>query len=159
MAAKVLERPLWTCPKCGALLVTRNMWHACGDYSVERFLAGKGPLARALFARFEDLVRACGPVTVAPAKTRVAFMVRVRFAGVSRVSEQGMTCSFELRGRLESPRIQRVEQIEKWFVHTLRFRSPDELDEEVLGWLREAYQVGEQRYLSSQPLRDDPTTS
>jgi hypothetical protein len=121
------------------------MWHACGDYSVERFLDGKGPRARALFARFAALVRRCGPVTVAPAKTRIAFMVRVRFASVSRVSERGMTCAFGLRRRLENPRIARVEQIEKWFVHTLRVASPDELDDEVLEWLREAYAVGEQR--------------
>jgi hypothetical protein len=73
------EAPLWTCPRCGAKLVGRNMAHACGDYSIERFLDGKGERARAMFARFVELVESCGPVIAAPAKTRVAFMVRVRF--------------------------------------------------------------------------------
>jgi hypothetical protein len=36
-----LEPLLWTCPKCGRRFVSRNLWHACGDYSVEGFLQGK----------------------------------------------------------------------------------------------------------------------
>jgi hypothetical protein len=81
------DRPLWTCPRCGARLVGRNMSHACGDYSVEKFLAGKGARARAMYERFAELVSSCGPLTLAPAKTRVAFMVRMRFCAVERVSE------------------------------------------------------------------------
>ena len=37
------DKPLWACPKCSRKFVTRNMWHACGPYSVETFLEGKGP--------------------------------------------------------------------------------------------------------------------
>src|SRR5512132_4594183 len=77
---------LWTCPKCGRRFVGKNMWHACGNYSVEGFLEGKGARARELFEGFERLIAACGPYEVAPAKTRVAFMGRVRFAGVHHVA-------------------------------------------------------------------------
>ena len=49
-----------------------NMWHACGNYSVEGFLDGKGARARELFEGFERLIAACGPYEVAPAKTRLA---------------------------------------------------------------------------------------
>jgi hypothetical protein len=69
---------LWTCPKRGRRFVSRNMWHACGDHSVEKFLEGKGEWARELFDPFESLIAACGPYEVAPAKRRVAFMGRVR---------------------------------------------------------------------------------
>lgn len=24
------ERPLWTCPECGAKFVMKNLWHSCG---------------------------------------------------------------------------------------------------------------------------------
>lgn len=79
---------LWTCPKCGRKFVGRNMWHACGDYSVEGFLEEKGDRAPELFDGFEQLIAACGPYEVAPAKTRVAFMARVRFAGVNAISDR-----------------------------------------------------------------------
>lgn len=76
---------LWTCPHCGAKLIAKNLSHACGAYSVEKFLEGKTTLGRKLFARFAALVAKCGPCEVAPAKTRVAFMGKVRFAIVNRV--------------------------------------------------------------------------
>jgi hypothetical protein len=144
------ERELWTCPKCGRRFVSRNIWHACGDYSVERFLEGKGLRARELFDRFEALVAACGPYEVAPAKTRVAFMGRVRFASVTTVSDRGMTIAFGLPRALSDPRIRKVERIgPTWYVHTMRVTSPGELDHEILEWLRESYhQMGMQERLA-----------
>jgi len=117
---------------------------------MRKFLEGKGPRARRLYRKFYALVRRCGPVSVAPTKTRVAFMVRVRFAGVNRISNRGMTASFALPRRLDSPRIQRVEHpVRRWYVHYFRVSSPEELDDEALEWLRESYRMGEQRHLES----------
>jgi hypothetical protein len=122
------------------------MWHACGPYTIEKFLEGKGPRARELFDGFAALIRKCGPVTTAPAKTRIAFMVRVRFAGVSNISERGMTIGFALRRPLKHPRIQKVTMYNpRWYGHYVRIKSLEELDDELLGWLCEAYKVGEQK--------------
>jgi hypothetical protein len=33
----------------------------------------------------------------------------------------------------------------RWYGHQMRIKSPDELDDELLGWLCEAYKVGEQK--------------
>jgi hypothetical protein len=144
------DHDLWTCPRCGRRFVTRNMWHACGDYSVEGFLEGKGARARELFERFESLIAACGPYEVAPAKTRVAFMGRVRFAGVSAISDRGMTIAFALPRPMNHRRIRKVEEIVPgWYGHWMRISSPDELDDELRGWLRESYyQMGMQERLS-----------
>ena len=122
------------------------MSHACGDYSVEGFLRDKGDEARALFERFEELVAECGPYEVAPAKTRVAFMVRMRFASVNAVSARGLRAHVVLRRRLEHPRFTKIDEVGKrTFVHHFRASEPDELDDDVRGWLRESYRVGEQR--------------
>jgi hypothetical protein len=141
------DRPVWTCPRCGAQLVGRNMSHACGDYSVEKFLAGKGARARAMYERFAELVSSCGPLTLAPAKTRVAFMVRVRFCAVERVSERSLRAEFGLPYALDSPRIAKIQElIRGWHVHWLTVTAPEELDEEVRGWLCASYRwMGEQR--------------
>jgi hypothetical protein len=126
------------------------MWHACGDYSVEAFLAGKGERARELYDAFERLIAACGPYEVAPAKTRVAFMGRVRFAGVSAISERGMTIAFGMPHRLKSGRIRKVERYGKdWYGHYMRITSPEEMDDELQDWLWEAYhQMGMQERLN-----------
>lgn len=90
-------RPLWTCPKCGAKFVTKNLWHSCGRATLDDWKAHMGPKERKLYDRFEKMIAECGEYYVAPAKTRIAFMGRVRFAGITRLSEQGMTCSFSAK--------------------------------------------------------------
>jgi hypothetical protein len=33
---------VWICPKCGARLVGRNLWHSCGQFTLEDLFAGTG---------------------------------------------------------------------------------------------------------------------
>ncbi len=136
------DTPLWTCPKCGRKFVIKNIWHSCSPYTVETFLEGKGPHARALFEKFEAMIAQCGPYEVSPAKTRVAFMERVRFGGVSAISAKGMTIGFALPYSLDNPRIKRIQQpVPTWFVHFLRITSLDQLDDELQEWFTESYRL------------------
>ena len=143
------DTPLWVCPKCGRKFVIKNIWHSCGSYTVDAFLEGNGPYVRDLFEKFESMIAACGPYEVSPAKTRVGFMGRVRFAGVSRISRKGMTIGFALPYPLTSGRIQRMENpIPSWHAHYMRITSPEQLDDELQGWLRESYHLmGQQERL------------
>ena len=129
----------WTCPRCGAKLVAKNLSHSCGDHSIERFLEGKSERGRDLFERFAVLIARCGPFDVAPAKTRVAFMAEVRFASVNRIGEDTIDVHFVLPRAIASPRFRRVEQVGKLFVHHLRISHPRELDRQLAGWLRRSY--------------------
>jgi hypothetical protein len=45
-----------------------------------------GTRGRRVYNRFERLIANCGDYHVAPAKTRIAFLARVRFASVTRVT-------------------------------------------------------------------------
>ncbi len=38
-------RPLWTCPRCGLKLVTRNLWHSCGQATLDDWKGKMGPSA------------------------------------------------------------------------------------------------------------------
>lgn len=58
-------------------------------------------------------------------------MMRVRFAGLTSVSERGMSFHFWLKSRIQSPRFSRVEHIG---VYRLRVTSLDDLDDEVQRW-------------------------
>lgn len=101
-----------------------------------------GPEARRLFERFEQMIARCGPYHVGPAKTRIAFLGRVRFAGVNALSESGMTCSFALPAPLTSPRFARVwEIVPGWWGHRLRITHVDQLDRELQQWLRRSYRL------------------
>lgn len=147
-SADVTSRDLWTCPQCSRQFVTQNMPHSCGPYSVEQFLTGKSQHAIMLYQRFAALVQTCGPLRVAPAKTRIGFQVRMIFAAVNKLSDRGLDAHVVLARRLDSPRFRRIESLApNSHVHHFRIASLDELDEEVAGWLQEAYRVGAQEHL------------
>ena len=114
---------------------------------------GLGPSGMALYRRFEALIRACGEFHVAPAKTRIAFLGQVRFAAITRLSDEEMVCTVALPHGLDSPRFARVEEVVSgWFVHPLVVTIPDELDAEVQGWIRESYRLmGKRERLGTRP--------
>ena len=149
--SSITSRPLWTCPKCSRQFVNANMPHSCGRYSVAKFLASKSAHAVALFEGFSALVHECGPVQVAPAKTRIGFQVRMIFAAVNKLSDQALEAHVVLTRRLQAPRFTRIETMtSRCYVHHFRVESLSELDDEVRSWLTEAYQVGTQKHLARQ---------
>lgn len=77
------EKPLWECPKCGAKLVARNMWHSCGVYTIDDLVRKCGANAREAFAALSEAVTAAAKdAVVVPQKTRAAFQLRTRFISV-----------------------------------------------------------------------------
>ncbi|MFN0138766.1 MAG: DUF5655 domain-containing protein [Pyrinomonadaceae bacterium] len=144
----MIDQPLWNCAKCGRPFVKPNHPHSCGKYSVELFLSGKPPEAIELFQRFREMVEACGPVTIAPAKTRIGFQARMIFAAVNRLSRNGMKCHLIFARRIEHPRFTKIDKLgPRSFVNHFEIRSVEELDAEVADWLEEAYKVGRQEHL------------
>lgn len=140
---------LWKCPICERPFANINQSHFCSRYSLREHLAGKTPHAVKLFREFTKLVKRCGRVRVIAEKTRIAFQVRMSFAAVS-LRRDRIVGHVVLARRLESPRFTKVETISpRNHVHSFRFTSLAEMDDEVLNWLREAYRVGQQKHLQT----------
>jgi hypothetical protein len=118
------------------------MPHSCGLATLDDWKARMGPKGRELYDRFEALIAACGEYYVAPAKTRIAFLGHVRFASITKVTEDEMICGFAMPRPLSSARFVRVEEaVPGWFVHRLRITRPGELDAEVQRWIRQSYRL------------------
>jgi hypothetical protein len=140
-------RPLWSCPKCGRSFVSRSIYHACGQWTLDDSFAGRPPQIRELFEAVHAVISGFGPVTLVPYRDRVAFMERVRFAGVVP-RNRWLEVKFWLPRRIESPRLGKVESLSPYtHIHALRIAALDEIDDELTGWLREAYAVGRQEHL------------
>jgi hypothetical protein len=123
-------------------LLTRNLWHSCGRATLADWKARMGPRAAEFYARFEAMIGRCGDYSISPAKTRIAFLGRVRFAGITRLNEDGMVCSFALPAPLKSRRFMKVEEIVPgWWVHRVHITDVAELDDELQSWLRESYRL------------------
>jgi hypothetical protein len=141
--------PLWQCPKCGERFVTRNLWHSCGRFDLRELFAGSEAHMAPLFDLFTKLVRACGPVALIPQKTRAVFQVRIRFAAIYP-RRSYLLCGLLLGRKLAHPRFVKVETYTpRCLGHYLRLAGEGDLDTELSDWVREAYEVGEQRHLDA----------
>jgi hypothetical protein len=123
---------------------------------LETHFDGKPPGIRAIFDAVLEAVRRCGPVTVLPEKTRIAFQVRMSFAQVTPRS-RWVDGHVVLARRMEHPRFRRIDTIStRNHVHHFRLLSLSDVDKEFAAWLAEAYAVGQQRHLKTEARRRTP---
>jgi hypothetical protein len=133
------QPPLWVCPKCGARLITRNLWHSCGRFTLEALFDNAQPGVLGLARNYVRMLRSLGDVQVVPQKTRLVCVARVRFAGLSP-RKPGFLVAFALRRRLSSKRIVRtVDYGPRWQGHFVEVKSDGDLDDELRDWLQEAH--------------------
>jgi hypothetical protein len=133
------ERRLWICPECGARLVSRNLWHSCGTFTLEALFDNARPGVLELAREYVAMLAALGDVQVLPQKSRLVCVARVRFAGLIP-RKTGFVAAFALQRRLGSPRVLKVEDYgPRWQIHHVRVTSTDDLDDELRTWLEESY--------------------
>jgi len=114
--------------------------------TVDEFFAGH-EVSQRLFEAVRDAVERVGPVEVRVSKSQVAFRHRLGFASVwmpdtyLRPGDVPLVLTIGLRRRDASPRWKQVVEPAPWrFTHHLELRAVDEVDDEVSGWLREAWE-------------------
>jgi hypothetical protein len=139
--AAVTPRGLWHCPKCGARLVSRNLWHSCGRFSLEDLFSGSAPGVLAAARKYVRLLESLGDVQVLPQKTRLVAVARVRFAGLYPRKDH-FVAAFALHRWLANPRIvKKVDYGPRWRGHHVRIASAADLDDELRAWLQESHDV------------------
>ena len=136
------DRPLWTCPKCRHRFVTRNLSHSCVRVRLANHFTGKDPAVRRTFNAWRALARDCGPVTVYAQKSRIVFMVRVRFAG-AMTHRTWLEGTLWLKRRVSHPRMHRLLDYGSlgYGLH-LKLTSPADIDSTLAKFMREAYRIG-----------------
>lgn len=105
------------------------------------------PSALALYQRFEEnVLAALGLVHIKTGKTQISFSNRHMFACVLRLQKKKdlpaeyIVVTFGLGRRESSPRIEAaVEPYPNRWTHHLLIQTPQEMNQELMGWMREAY--------------------
>ncbi len=140
---------LWTCPDCGRSFANKNQWHACQTTTVDEFLDQKSDLAVSIYHSVVSALERAGEFRIHPQKTRIAFISRMTFAGLS-LARRWVDLAFILDEPLEQERIRRLELFgpTSWG-HAIRLTGPDEVDEDIEAWLARALRRGEQLTLDS----------
>ena len=139
---------MWTCTKCSRRFANRNQSHACGRHELEPHFDRRPPIIRQIFDEFVGALRAIGPVTVLPEKTRIAFQVCMSFAQLTP-RRRWVDGHLILARRVESSMFTRVETFSpRNHLHAFRLRRPADITPQLRRLMAEAYAVGEQRHLA-----------
>jgi hypothetical protein len=133
---------MWKCPKCGRRFARPKQAHSCRVVPLRTHLDKVPPKVRAIYRAVMRSLRACGPVQVAPTRSGINLLSRTSLGGI-RLHRSHASLGLVLTRRLDNPRVASVFQISpRSFLHKVVLHSTAEVDAELRGWLREAYQVG-----------------
>ncbi|MBK9713984.1 MAG: hypothetical protein IPO81_22180 [Kouleothrix sp.] len=111
--------------------------------AVAALFAGGDPDVRAAYERLLEALRAIGPFAEQPKQTSIHLARATGFAGV-HPRKRSLTLNLRTDSPIASPRLARVERVSKNRYHNeIKLNHPDQVDAELVGWLRAAYALGE----------------
>jgi hypothetical protein len=120
--------------------------------TIDEFFEGRSEKSRRVFDAVRAVVESLGPVEVRATKSQVAFHRRLGFAWVW-TPEQYLHGSRDLAPLVLTVGLGRRDPSPRWkqiveprpgrFTHHLELRSAEQVDDEVVAWLREAWEGAE----------------
>ena len=130
----------WTCPRCGRAFTRPTKEHSCDLTPIEWHLERTGPGVRSAFEALQVRLEALGPHRVIPLKTMESLATTRNFGGVV-FGKAFLDLDLALTQPLDHPRVRQVQRLSAhcWF-HRIRLMGPEDVDVELEGWLREAYE-------------------
>jgi len=112
-------------------------------FSVEDHFVNKDPSVRALYNQLIKTVKTFGPMEEDPKKTSIHINRKSALAGVE-TRKDCLLLNIKSDHPIKSPRIEKMEQMSaKRFHHKVRITSLKDFDDELKGWLMQAYALSE----------------
>ena len=109
--------------------------------SIDEHFMGKAEGLRALYDRLVALAEELGPVEQDPKKTSIHLNRKTAFAGVA-VRKGHLVLTVKSDRPIDSSRIVKSEQTSaKRFHHEVKLSKGRDLDAELRGWLKAAYEL------------------
>ena len=136
---------MWKCPRCNQKFKHENQNHSCNERSVEDFLKGKSEHTLRFYQHFINEYKKIGSFVLHPSKTRIAFAANTRFGYIHRLGKDFLdvvlTFDKPYRNNLCFYRIGEVPG-GKIFQHYLRILNKEDLNEEVITYMKMALRKG-----------------
>ena len=130
----------WRCPKCGRTFSRARQPHSCRTVTLETHL--RHGAQRELFQHLlEEVNSRVGKCEVLSLPCCIHLVGRYDFLAVLPKKES-LEIRFTLTRELANSRVQRAARTSKArYKHSIDVRAVEDVDEELLGWVREAYHL------------------
>jgi|SwirhisoilCB3_FD_contig_21_3852094_length_428_multi_4_in_0_out_0_1 hypothetical protein len=114
---------------------------ATNPFSVQQHFERRLPVVREIYDAVVSASRTFGAVTEDPKKTSIHLNNRTAFAGVA-TRRDFLILTIKSKHDIKNQRVFKREQVSanRWHLET-KLSQPEEVDSELISWLREAYDL------------------
>jgi hypothetical protein len=136
---------MWTCHLCDRRFVKPNQAHSCNDKVLAGFLNGKSPHTVGLFEHLLNEFQLIGDVSVHATKSMIVFGAGRGFAYIIQLGKTFVDVVFPFnRPYNDNLCFNKIKQVPGTsdYNHHLRIFLPDDINDEVRGFMRLAYKNG-----------------
>lgn len=112
-----------------------------GRYATGSHFEGKDPVVRKIYDSLIKNLKKIGPLVEDPKKTSIHINNKTALAGVA-TRKAHIILTIKSDKKLASPRIHKSEQTSAHrFHHEVKLTAVSDVDEELMSWLRTAYEM------------------
>lgn len=130
----------WTCAECGRQFGRNRQSHECAPaMTLTEYFSTGPPIEKPIFDAVMAHLDSIGPVHVEPVSVGIFFKQPRKFAQL-RPMQKWVALSFSLPRRVDHRLMSRkpIAHGARHY-HVVNLRRPEDLDDEIRGWLTEAY--------------------
>ena len=132
---------MWTCPDCGRTFRNTNQDHSCVVIDLELHYVNKDQNVKDAFEKIKDIAMSLGNVKINSVKNAILFQAKSQFLAV-KPKKNILDTEFVLDEPVEGFPIHKTVQTTKTkWAHFVRLESPEEVDEQLISWIKRAHRV------------------
>lgn len=132
---------MWTCSNCGRSFRNTNQDHSCLLINSESHFFNKHQQVIDTFEKIKNEVLLFEDVRINSVKNAILFRAKSTFLAI-KPKKNFLDIEFVLDEKIEEFPIHKSVQASKFkWAHFVRLESPEEVDEQLLSWIRKAYDI------------------
>lgn len=133
------EIEFWKCPECGRLFKNKGQFHTCASIPFDYHFHNKPRILREIFDSIVYRLKDFGQIRIDAVKTSINLGAKSHF-GMVYVLKDCLKLEFITDRLIESSRFLKVKESKKdLFMYTLKIKQLRDVDEELINWLKIAY--------------------
>lgn len=131
----------WTCPNCKHTFKNTKQGHSCVVKNLVEHFINKDPSVRATYDRLASTLKTFGNFQISPVINAILFSSESTFLAVKPKSKW-LDLEFVLDYQADEFPIHKMVQVSKTrYAHFVRIQNPEEVDEQLIGWIKKAYEL------------------
>ncbi len=134
---------MWICPECGRKFARNRQSHSCVQYDPEIQFMGKSPKARELYDLLINRIRTFGDIEIYGAKWDITVRRLSTFLSVMAGKAHLTVVFLSDRPIDDFPVYNSFHHSARRWSNAVKIESPEEIDDQLIRWLKEAYDLAE----------------